>query len=165
MVLTLPVAEITQVLDGDNAWMGQGNMVQELPAQLLGAMKQYVLTGGTAIGLLNAALDGKAQTSAIEPVDQRPQAHAVLIKLDDLDVKLFLDPATNLPARVTYRSMGLQGPADFEVDLSDYKDAGGLMLPTREISSQNGQKAVEKTVTTRSVNSGIDPATFKRPGA
>ena len=39
LVLKLPVAEITQVLDGDKAWMGQGNMVQELPAQLLGAMK------------------------------------------------------------------------------------------------------------------------------
>ncbi len=166
LVLKLPVAEITQVLDGDKAWMGQGNMVQELPAQLLGAMKQSMLTGGTAIGLINAALNGKAQTSALEPVDSNGRKlNPVLIKLDELEVKLFLDPATNLPARITYRSMGMQGPADFEVELSDYKDAGGFMLPNTEVVMQNGQKAVEKTVTTRTVNSGVDPAIFKRPGA
>jgi predicted Zn-dependent peptidase len=166
LVLKLPVAEITQVLDGDKAWMGQGAMVQELPAQLLGAMKQAMLTGGTAIGLLNAALNGKAQTSALDPFDSNGRKlNPVLIKLDELEVKLFLDPATNLPARVTYRSMGMQGPADFEVELSDYKDTGGFMLPHKEVVMQNGQKAVEKTATTRSVNSGVDPASFKRPGA
>jgi zinc protease len=166
LVLKLPVAEITQVLDGDKAWMGQGNMVQELPAQLLAAMKQNLLTGGTAIGLLNAALDGKAQTTALDPVEAGGRKLTpILIKLDGLEAKLLVDAATSLPARLSYRSIGMQGPADFEIELSDYKDASGLRLPHLEVTSQNGQKAIEKTVTNRTLNTGVDPSAFKRPGA
>jgi len=60
--------------------------------------------------------------------------------------------------------MGLQGPASFDVDLADYKDSGGLKLPHSEVIFQNGQKALERTIVSRTVNSGVDPALFKLPG-
>jgi zinc protease len=165
LVLKLPVAEITQALDGDKAWMGQGNSFQELPAQHLGAMKQNLLTGGAAIGLLIAALDSKAQSSALDSAEiAGRKLTPILIRSGDLEVKLFLDPATSLPARLSYRSMTMQGPADFDVELSDYKEVGGLRLPHLEITLQDGQKAIEKTVTSRAVNSGVDPAVFRIPG-
>lgn len=165
LVLKLPVAEVTQALDGEKAWMGQGNQFQELPAQLLGAMKQNLLTGGSAIALLNAALDSKAQSSALDTAEiSGRKLTPVLVKSGELEVKLFLDPTTSLPARLSYRSIGMQGPADFDVELSDYKDAGGLLLPHLEVTHQNGQKAIEKTITSRKVNSGVDAAIFKIPG-
>lgn len=165
LVLKLPVAEITQALDGEKAWMAQGNSFQEMPPQLSSALKQNLLTGGAAIGLINAALDGKAEAAALDAVDDNGRKLTpILIKLGELEARLAVDSSTGLPARLSYRSMGLQGPAEFDVDLADYRETGGLKLPHSEVIFQNGQKALERTVTARSINSGIDPGIFKLPG-
>ena len=108
---------------------------------------------------------GKAEAAALDPVELNGRKLTpILIKTGDFEARLALDPATGLPARLSYRSAGLQGPAEFDVELSDYQETGGLKLPNSEVAFQNGQKALERWVVRRSINSGLDPAQFKLPG-
>jgi hypothetical protein len=60
--------------------------------------------------------------------------------------------------------MTQQGPADSEVRLDDYKPAaGGLTIPMRVITFQNGQKVAETTITDFQVNTGIAADAFAKP--
>jgi hypothetical protein len=76
---------------------------------------------------------------------------------------MFLDPATHLIAKVAYSSVGMQGPADFEVYLSEFKPVSGLVLPHEAEVFQNGQKAASSATSERSVNAPVEAGTFKKP--
>ena len=58
LVLKLPVAEITQALDGEQAWMGQGNSFQPLPPQLAALMQTNINVQSLTV---EAALTGKRE--------------------------------------------------------------------------------------------------------
>jgi zinc protease len=153
VVITLPVATVTQALDGQKGWMAQGTMSQDLPPQLVEELRKSISTSNGGLGLFVQAAAGQAEITS-------PAPDTLNWKSGALEVKIALDPATHLPAKITYNALGMQGPAEIENTFSDWKDFGGLKLPALETTTQNGQKVSERTVTARKINQGIPPDTF-----
>jgi zinc protease len=74
---------------------------------------------------------------------------------DGLTTRLELD-ANGLPAKQTYRGQAMTGtPAQVTETYLDWKEAGGIRYPGRTVVEQNGNKALEMTVTDYKVNTGL----------
>lgn len=166
MVLNTPMGQIVQAHDGRIAWMQQGPNTRDVPPAMAAEMAKSVI--GTAnIGLLRAALEGKAEVSALDPVEQDgKKMNAALWKQGDFSVKILFDPETKRIAKVSYRSIGMQGtPADFEMLVGDYRESGGVQLPFQQTVYQNGEKFADISYTERKVNTGIKPEIFAKPAS
>jgi predicted Zn-dependent peptidase len=165
VVITLPVGEFVQAFDGSQAWMRMGPQPpMDLPAPMHDEMRRSVLLNG-GIGVIREALEGRAQVAALEPreVDGR-MLHRVSWRKNGLEMVLGLDQETRRIVNVAYRGMTPQGPAESELRVGDYKPAaGGLTLPMRATTYQNGQKAAEITYAEWQFNTGIAAEEFAKP--
>jgi hypothetical protein len=84
-------------------------------------------------------------------------------KREGAEFKMYLEPETHRIGKVAYSSVGMQGPADFEVYLSDFKPVGGLVLPHAAEVYQNGQKSAVSATSERVVNATVEAGAFKKP--
>jgi len=70
-------------------------------------------------------------------------------------VKVAMDAATGMLAKITYRMMGPQGPSQVENVYKDWRDVSGVKLPFAIEIMQGGQKASDIKVETITVNTGV----------
>ena len=165
VVIALPVGEVVQVYDGTSAWMRMGPQPpMELPQAMHPEMQRSVLMSG-GIGVLREALEGRAQVAALEPKggEGQPQPR-VSWKRGDLEMVIAFDPATHRIAQINYRGLTPQGPADTELRVGDYKQVGGgLTVPMRATTYQNGQLAAEMIIDDWQFNTGVAAEEFARP--
>jgi len=70
-------------------------------------------------------------------------------------VKLTLDAASGILTKLTYRSMGPQGPSEVENIYKDWRDVGGFKTPFVTEIMQGGQKSSEIKYETITVNTGV----------
>lgn len=81
-----------------------------------------------------------------------------LIEISDKSgqsVKITIDPATSLPAKVNFQMAGPPGASDIEVVYKDWREAGPIKLPYQMEMFQAGRKAAETKIETISINSGV----------
>jgi predicted Zn-dependent peptidase len=163
-VLTLPFGELVQNFDGAAGWIQlPGAEPVDMPAPMIPEMRRAVLING-GIGVLRDALNGSAQVAALESkAVENVTLDRVSWKKGDLDMVLGFDPKSHYLVNVTYRGMGQQGPADFEMRLSEYKPAAnGIQVPMRIVTLQNGQQAAVVLVSEWLFNTGVSADVFKR---
>jgi predicted Zn-dependent peptidase len=165
VLFTLPAGEMVQVFDGSKGYLRMGPQpAMDLPAPMLDEMRRAVALHA-GMGLVRDALEGRATVAALESkaVDGRTLERVSWTR-DGLEVVLAIDPATHRIAVMTYRGMTPQGPAESEVRLDDYKPAaGGLTIPMRVTTFQNGEKVAETTITDFQVNTGLAADAFAKP--
>jgi zinc protease len=160
--ITLPFGDVVQNFDGTTGSMEAGGQAMPLPDNMVPEIRRAILLNG-GIGVLREALSGGAQVGALEaktvegvPLDR------VSWKKGDLEMVLGFDPKSHYLVNVTYRGMTQQGIADTETRLFDYKPAAnGVVVPMRITTFQNGQKAVDVTMSEWRFNTGVTPDTFK----
>lgn len=71
------------------------------------------------------------------------------------------DVGTGLMSQMQSRQETQMGPTETTINMLDYKDFGGMKMPTRTVTQMEGQ---ELTTTVKSVsNDPIDPAAFEPP--
>ncbi|MBI2688404.1 MAG: insulinase family protein [Acidobacteria bacterium] len=71
---------------------------------------------------------------------------------------LTMDAATGLPAKLSYKMMGPQGPSDVESIYKDIRDiGGGVKAPFLVEINQGGKKASEIKYETITANTGVKP--------
>ena len=71
-------------------------------------------------------------------------------------VRVEIDPATGLPARTQYQSVGMQGaPQQVTATYSDWRDISGIRVPFKVTIEQGGQKFAEGVVTDVKLNTGL----------
>jgi predicted Zn-dependent peptidase len=162
--IALPFGELVQIFDGTAGSMnipGQG--VVDLPAPMLPEMRRAVLLNA-GVGVLREALNGGAQVAALESKTvEGTTLDRVSWKKGDLDMVLGFDQKTHYLVNVAYRGMTQQGPADTEIRLSDHKPAAnGVVPPMRIMNFQNGQKAVDVTISEWRFNTGVTADVFKK---
>ncbi|MBI5280566.1 MAG: insulinase family protein [Candidatus Solibacter usitatus] len=157
-VMKLPMATITQALDGASAWMGQGAMTQDMPAQLTAELAKGVSSAAGGIGLWLAAEAGKAEVHATG-------ADSVLWKSGDVEVRVSFDEATHLPVKMAMKTIGMTGPAEIENVFSDFREVDGLKMAFATSVTQNGQKVGEGTTSEVKFNSGLKAESFAKPKA
>ena len=162
-VVTLPVGEMVQTFDGTTASMTFGGQSMDLPPTMATEMRRAILLNG-GIGVLREALSGAAQVAALEPKTVDGVAlDRVSWKKGDIDMVLGFDPKSHLLTTVSYRGTTMEGLVDSELRLGDYKPAaGGLTLPTRFETYQNGQKVVAVSITEWQINTGLTVDSIKK---
>lgn len=163
ITMKLPIGEVTQAFDGRVGWMSQGALVREIPAQMGKEFAKGAIVA-SGVGLLVAAGEGKAEISLIPPGESDGKTlHGVLWKLGDNEMKIYFDPETRLPAKVTYNTVVSSGPVETDSVFSDYRETQGVRLPFKEVIHQNGVKVGERVITERRINGGLQPGQFQKP--
>ena len=81
---------------------------------------------------------------------------------DGHSVKLRFDPVTGLPASELYQEAGPSGIAQMEDVFSDWRDAGGLKMPFKVATRQNGSAMRETEVFEFKFNTGLNVEDLSR---
>src|SRR5207253_1794901 len=153
--LTLPMGTMVQAFDGKVAWVQQGPQTREAPPEMLKEVQRDIAMVGS-VGLLLTAIDGKAEMVATGD-------NTATWTMGDQNVKVTFDSASKRIAKLSYRGLGMQGPADLDVEYGDYRKVGDVYLPFHETLFQNGQKFLDRDYTERKVNVEVKPEIFAKP--
>jgi predicted Zn-dependent peptidase len=162
--MTTPMGEMVQGYDGQAMWMRTPQGTQDMPAS-----QRAELEGGffrDTINLLRNAENPAYTVQALGPseVDGKPaEAVAVSDPARKLQLRLWVDPKTNLLVKKTYVAALMGAPGEIEEIYSDYREAGGLKLPFKILLNRSGKKFGEQTITEIKINPGVAESAYKKP--
>jgi hypothetical protein len=158
------MGEMTVGYDGQAAWMGAGGQTRPMPAsqtgelnaslfrQSIALLQNFEKPGYTVQALGPAQIEGKAT-----------EVVAVSEAASSLQLKVFIEPATNLIVMKRYTASLMGPPTETEEFYSDYRDVKGVKMPFRIITRQGGKVGADMTVTDVKVNPGVPEAWYKIP--
>jgi zinc protease len=106
----------------------------------------------------------KVQHLGEEAVDGA-KADILLVSLEGDEVKLWVDQATGRIVRQAYRGTAQGGPGDFVTNFSDFRQAGSLTMPHKQVTTVNGEPFQTMTAEEIQVNPAVDAALFAKPAA
>jgi hypothetical protein len=144
---TLPAGRAIVFLNGGFGWISNGRATGALSGASLQQVRSDLFLLYPRL-LLSDRIEGR-QIAALD--DQ-----TIEIREGSAIAQLIFDPATGLPAKLLYERSNDRGvPVALEDNWSDFRDAGGLQLPYKLTSLQNGQKWAEGVVTDLKINQGL----------
>ncbi|MBE0460966.1 MAG: outer membrane lipoprotein-sorting protein [Candidatus Aminicenantes bacterium] len=152
---------ITQVYDGETAWMinPQTGTAEKLPEQATEEVKRQAL-GNDA--LLNPEKYGITYTYiGKENIDGKDYFVLEQTFSDGFKASLYIDSQTYLTYKTkaaTVNQMGVEVLA--ETILSDYKEVEGMMVPHTLTIFQDGQEFMIMTITEAKFNTGLEDSLF-----
>jgi hypothetical protein len=162
--MSTPMGEMIQGYDGQTLWMKTPQGVRELSAsqksdveasffrQTILLLQNFDKPGYEVQALGPAQVDGKAA-----------EAVAVSDPALKLQVKLWIDPSSNLVVKKIYTG-GLMGPpAEVEEIYSDYRETNGVKMPFKVILFRGGKKYGEQTNTEIKINPGVPESAYQKP--
>jgi zinc protease len=155
-----PMGEMTQVYTADSAFVSTPQGVQDLPASQATMARNEMKSEMVAV-LKNA--ENPAYTFSVTGTEKIGDTTAQVLEINTgaSTVKWYVDPATGrLLRKVAQGRMGEQ-----TTDFGDWKQFGGLNLPSTFTISTNGEKTGGGTVKTVDVNPTVDAAIFNRPSS
>ena len=144
----LPIGKVVAYTDGKTGWLampqGQMNMPADVLKQARGDMFRELPI------LMLATQDASRSVNAVGD-------NTVEISGGGVSARVEFDPATGLPAKLSYSEPGQNGaPSQVVETLSDWRDAGGgVKMPFRVVLEQDGKKAGEGVVSSYQFNTGI----------
>lgn len=159
--MTTPNGEVKIVLAGDEGWIispqGRMAMPESMVKQMRGDLMReaahfYAHADALKIQYLGEKSYGGSECSEL------------LVSSEDHTFHLFLDPLTDLPAGVSYSTVGSTGPVNVEEFWSDYRDVGDVKIPFKSISTVDGKKVSEATVIEVKHNVEVDSSLFEEEG-
>ena len=131
-----PFGEITIIInDGQGALVLPTGQTQPAPPQVLSSVRDQLYLD--LVYLMARADD--VQAEALEPMDGMER---VRVRSEGLSqpVTVVLG-ADGRPAMLMTTQVGPQGPVEAVIELSDYRDVDGLMLPFQTVQMVNGETA------------------------
>ncbi|HKO59344.1 MAG TPA: insulinase family protein [Thermoanaerobaculia bacterium] len=159
-VIKTPMGEMTQVYTADTAFMSTPQGLQDIPSSQSSMVRNEMKAELVAI-LKNA--DNPAYTFNVTGTEKVGDVTAQVLEVNTgaTTSKWYIDPATGrLLRKVSQGRMGEQ-----TTDYSEWKQFGGLNLPTAYTLTTNGEKTGGGTVKTIDVNPTVDPSIFTRPAS
>ncbi len=79
------------------------------------------------------------------------------------EFRWFIDPQTGRVLRESSHVVSSQGPAEEVLDLSEWKDFGGILFATKVRITRNGQDGGSVDLKEVEINPTVDPKIFERP--
>jgi hypothetical protein len=151
------------VINGDKGWMHSGGAAQEMKKDLFAELREepYVWLLETLTPLrkddfeLTVLPDAKVNDRDASVVKVASKGHP--------DARLFFDKKTGLLIKIARRAKLAGIGCDKEYFYSDHKDYDGAKLPTKEITTINGNKESEVKFTGYKLLSKIEDKTFDKP--
>jgi len=159
--MNTPMGEMLQGYDGQTVWMKTPRGVEEAPASVRGEVESQFFhdtialvrgfdSGGLVVQSLGSSADSLEGVAVSDPARK-------------LQVKLFVDPKTSLPAKKIYTGSLMGAPGELEEVYDDYREVGGLKLPYHIVINQGGKKKIEQKVKEIRINPGVEDAAYKKP--
>ncbi len=147
---TMPMGSVTMFSDGKSGWGASPQGSGPIPEAQMKQMRSEIFRVFVPLLLSDRAPDRTVNAVAENGVE--------ITDKSGNSVRVFMDPATGLPARETYQSVQPQGPpASVEQVFSDYAPVDGLQLPRKVAITQNGQKFADIAIQSYKINSGLKP--------
>jgi outer membrane lipoprotein-sorting protein len=155
---------ITQVYDGEKAWMTnpQSGTVEEMPDLMAKNMKRQAFGARAVLDPekhgISFAYKGK------EKVNDKEYLVLEQSFKDGYKATVYIDPATYLIYKTKAKSMDATGTGaevDTESVSEDYRNEGGLIIAHKTSGFQGGAAAMTMTYVKVSINSKLEDAFFK----
>jgi len=93
------------------------------------------------------------------------EARIVDVNSEGASVRWFVDPQSGRILKETYTAASQHGPVPGETDMENWKEIGGLNLPTLRINKQNGEESSRSEYVSLEINPTVDPKLFEKPAA
>jgi len=160
--LATPMGDITIVTTPSAAFMAAPQGTQDLPdSQKEEARKEM---RRDEIFVAQHADDPKytfaaAGTAKVGDVD----AQVLDVDADGALVRWYVDPKTSRILRTSAHIVDMIGPAEQVLDLSDWKEFGGIPFPTKAKITRDGQDGGSVEVEEVEINPTVDAKLFERP--
>jgi len=150
-----PFGDIAVYFDGTAGWINAQRSTVPLPAAQRAQIGIELFRTWPALLLSDQAADRKVSLTAPGVIE--------ISGTGDNSIRITVDPATNLPSKEEYQLKQPNAPvANLSVTLSDYKAVAGVLMPYKQVLSQNGKKAAEFTVIDVQANTGLKAAVLSR---
>jgi outer membrane lipoprotein-sorting protein len=162
MTLQAMGMEISQVFDGQSAWIITPQGVQPFPESLVEEFKKNAFRDTIRL-LTNLSNDDiSVQYLGTEDVKGK-MADVILVSNTSGDsLKIFIDGETKYIVKKTYRAMSEEGPVDTEEFTDDYRDVSGVKNSFHIVINRNGAQYAEITLSELAINTEIDESLFEK---
>ncbi|HXN46462.1 MAG TPA: pitrilysin family protein [Bryobacteraceae bacterium] len=160
------MGEMTVGFDGQAGWMGMGAQTRPMPPSQTGELNASMFRQSIAL-LQNFDKPGYT-VQALGPAQIEGKSTEVVAVSDaasSLQLKVFIEPSTNLIVMKRYTAALMGPPTETEEFYSDYRDIKGVKMPFRIITRQGGKVGADMTVTDVKMNPGIPDAWYKLPAS
>lgn len=158
--ISMPMGEMSQILNGEQAWMVSPRGTMPAPAQMKEEMVAN-LWRDFAYLFANADREGSAAQHLGSEDFEGQKCEVLLITPKGVkSFKLYLNAATMMPVKTNYQAMSMMGPADTDEMFSDFREVLGVKLPFKSVTNQDGKKAQEATATEILINVAVDESQF-----
>ncbi|MEW6368848.1 MAG: alpha-amylase family glycosyl hydrolase [Acidobacteriota bacterium] len=112
----------------------------------------------------NALAGGKVELNCAgtEKIDD-VQADILDVTYDGAEARWFVDPSNGRILRERFHCITTYGPADYQIDSSDWRRVDGMWVAYSRVISANGELVGAYTIDDYEVNVNLDPALFESP--
>ena len=154
--------QMSQVFDGESAWMAMPQGVQPLPGSEVEEFKKGALRDTINLLANLSGADISAQYLGTEDVNGK-SADVIRVTVSDADaLKLFIDQETKYIVKKSYQSLGQEGPVETEEFIDDYRDVSGVKIGFHTVVHQNGEPFLEGTLNEAMINAEVDESLFEK---
>jgi zinc protease len=162
--MSTPMGEMLQGYDGQTLWMKTPQGVRELGAaqkadvetsflrHTISLLQNFDQPGWSAQALGTAQMDGKTAEGV-----------AVSNPARKVQVKLWIDPASNLVVKKAYTGALMGPPSEVEEIYSDYRETSGVKMPFKVVLFRDGKKYGEQTNTEIKINPSVPESAYQKP--
>jgi outer membrane lipoprotein-sorting protein len=156
-----PMGEMSQIMNGEQAWIISPQGTMPAPGQVKDEMKANLWRDFVFLFANANREDLAAQHLGSEEVAGQ-KCEALLITPKDVkSFKLYVDAATMMPVKLSYQGMNMMGaPSNSEEMFSDFREVSGVKLPFKSVTNQDGKKSQEAAATEIVVNAAVEENMF-----
>jgi predicted Zn-dependent peptidase len=161
--VSLPMGEMTIVISPEASFMAMGGMP---PRDVPGPMKQEGLNDirrDMVYIAQNAENPRFIFTAAGKEKVGETEAAVLEISADGASLRWYVDPQSGQVLRAAYRASSMAGPVDRVEDYSDWRETGGMRVPFKSTSTENGEEVGSSEKLELEVNPTVDPKLFEKP--
>ena len=152
----LPFMKQSVYSDGTSGWLSGMQGVQNLSPPILKQIRGEAFRQIASLALSDRDPNRTVNLTSDGLLD--------ISSKDGESVRITVDDATGLPAKLAYQQTPAEGGAAVEEIFSDWRDVDGLRLPFQWSVMQNGKKFAGVAVQDYKINSGLTAETLgKRP--
>jgi zinc protease len=155
--LNTPGGAFTVVFDGEKGWFVGPQGSQDLPESQVKETKGELFRSFTN---LFQAENLKIQDFGTEESEGKKLGLLLISDPSGNELKMYVDQASYLPVKISYRGQGTMGPSNFEEVLSDFRDVSGVKLPFDQAINVDGKKYAETKILEMKFNAPVDPNLF-----
>jgi len=162
-IIKTPMGEQVMVFNGTAGWQSMGGQTQAMQSSDI--EEALVDIKRSQIWLFSHLEDKdfiQVASKGIEEFNGK-QAHRLDFKTEQgKQFTMFIDSETKMPIGMRYMGQTMAGPGEIVVKMSDFKEFGGIMVPTKRVQ-EAGQIGMEVELTSVTINGEFDETIFDKP--